>query len=77
MCACRMPAIATARKLGYYQIECEARLALSVGDLKANPSLGRSQLETLEKETHQRGLELLCHKAELLASVNQSSLSHP
>jgi DNA-binding winged helix-turn-helix (wHTH) protein/tetratricopeptide (TPR) repeat protein/TolB-like protein len=69
-------AIATTRKLGYYQIECEARLALA-GDLRANPALGRSQLETLEKETHERGLELLSHKAELLASVNQSSPSHP
>jgi len=68
--------IASARKLGYYQIECEARLALAVGDLKANPALGRSQLETLAKETHERGLELLSHKAELLASVNQSSPSH-
>jgi tetratricopeptide (TPR) repeat protein len=68
--------IASARKLGYYQIECEARLALAVGDLKANPVLARSQLETLEKETHERGLELLSHKAELLASVNQSSPSH-
>jgi DNA-binding winged helix-turn-helix (wHTH) protein/tetratricopeptide (TPR) repeat protein len=69
--------IASARTLGYYQIECEARLALAVVDLKANPALGRSQLETLAKETHERGLELLTHKAELLASVNQSSLSHP
>ena len=68
--------IASARKLGYFQIECEARLALAAGDLKANPVLGRSQLETLEKETHERGLELLSHKAELLASVNQSSPSH-
>jgi eukaryotic-like serine/threonine-protein kinase len=68
-------AIATARKLGYYQIECEAQLALAVADLKANPALGRSKLETLEKETHERGLELLSHKAELLASVNQSSPS--
>ncbi|MGO9540395.1 MAG: tetratricopeptide repeat protein [Terriglobales bacterium] len=70
-------AIAIARKLGYYQIECEARLALAVGDLKADPALGRSQLETLEKETHERGLELISHKAELLASVNQSSPSQP
>ena len=69
--------IATARRLGYYQIECEAHLALAVEDLKANPALGRSQLETLAKETHERGLELLSHKAELLASVNQSSPAHP
>lgn len=69
-------AIVTARKLGYYQIECEARLALGEAELKANPALGRSHLETLAKETHERGLELVSHKAELLASVKQSSPSH-
>jgi DNA-binding winged helix-turn-helix (wHTH) protein/tetratricopeptide (TPR) repeat protein/TolB-like protein len=66
-------AIATAKKLGYYQIECEARLALGEAELKANPTSGRSQLETLEKETHERGLELLSRKARLLLSANQSS----
>lgn len=70
-------AIATARKLGYYQIECEARLALGEAELKASPALRHPHLETLEKETHERGLEFLSHKAELLASVNQSSSSHP
>jgi hypothetical protein len=60
-----------------YQIECEGRLALAVADLRANPALGRPKLETLEKETHERGLELVSHKAELLAAVNQSSPSHP
>jgi tetratricopeptide (TPR) repeat protein len=69
--------IATARRLGYYQIECEARLALAVADLNANPALGHSQLETLAKESHERGLELLSHKAQLLVSGNQSSPSHP
>ena len=62
--------IATAQKLGYFGIECEARLALAEVEIKANPSRGRSELETLEKESHEHGLELLSHKAELLASVN-------
>jgi DNA-binding winged helix-turn-helix (wHTH) protein/tetratricopeptide (TPR) repeat protein/TolB-like protein len=65
--------IATAKKLGYYLIECEARLALGEAELKPNPTSGRSQLETLEKETHERGLELLSRKARLLLSANQSS----
>ena len=69
--------IVTARKLGYYQIECEARLALGEAELKANSVLGRSQLETLEKETHEHGLELLSRKAQLLASAKQSSPPHP
>jgi len=60
--------IATAKQLGYYQIECEARLALGEMELKANLAGGRSQLETLEKETHERDLELLSRKAQLLAS---------
>ena len=65
--------IATAKKLGHYQIECEARLALGEVEPKPNPSSGRLQLETLEKETHERGLELLSRKARLLLSANQSS----
>jgi DNA-binding winged helix-turn-helix (wHTH) protein/tetratricopeptide (TPR) repeat protein/TolB-like protein len=69
------PAIATARKLGYYQFECEARLALATTDLKASPARGRPRLEILEKETHERGLELLSRKARLLVSADQSDLS--
>jgi hypothetical protein len=69
-------AIATARKLGYYQIECEARLALGEAELQVNPALGRSQLDTLEKETHEHGLELLSRKARQLASANQSLYPH-
>lgn len=57
-------AIATAKKLGYYQIECEARLAQGEMELKANPAQGRLQLESLEKEAHERGLELLARQAE-------------
>jgi ATP/maltotriose-dependent transcriptional regulator MalT len=68
--------IASARQRGYYQIECEARLALGEAQLKANLSSDRSQLETLEKETHERGLELLSRKAQSLVSADQSSPSH-
>jgi hypothetical protein len=66
-------AIATARKLGYYQVECEARLALAVAELKADSALGHAQLESLEHEAHERGLELLSRKAQLLVSADQSS----
>jgi len=69
------PEIATARKLGYYQIECEARLALAKADLKASPARGRPQLEILEKETHERGLELLSRKARLLIWADRADLS--
>jgi hypothetical protein len=69
--------IATARRLGYYQIECKARLVLGEVEFKANPALSRLQLETLENETHERGLELLSRRAKLLASVDRPSPSHP
>jgi len=72
-----LAAIATARNLGYYYYECEARLALGEAELKADPALGRSQLEILEKKTHERGLELLSRKAKLLASAAQSSPPRP
>ena len=71
-----LAATATAQKLGYYQIECEARLALDEAEVNANPALDRSPMKSLEKETQERGLELLSRKARLLASANQSSLSH-
>ena len=58
--------IASARKLGYYEIECEARLALAEVEMKTDPALSRSQSETLAQETHQRGMDLLSHKAHLL-----------
>jgi tetratricopeptide (TPR) repeat protein len=60
--------IASARTLGYYQLECEARLALAEAEMKTDPALSRSQMETLAQETHQRGLDLLSHKARLLAA---------
>jgi len=62
---------ATAKKLGYYEIECDARLALGELDSKTNPSLARSELETIEKETHESGLELLSRKAHLLVAARR------
>jgi DNA-binding winged helix-turn-helix (wHTH) protein/tetratricopeptide (TPR) repeat protein len=64
--------IASARKLGYYELECEARLALAEAEIKTDPALSRSQMETLAQETHQRGLDLLSHKAQLLTAANLS-----
>jgi ATP/maltotriose-dependent transcriptional regulator MalT len=64
--------IASARGLGYYQLECEARLALAEVEMKTDPALSRSQMETLAQETHQRGLDLLSHKAQLLTAANPS-----
>jgi hypothetical protein len=56
--------VATARKLGYYQLECEARILLGELEVKINPVTGRSQLSTLASETRRRGLQLLARDAE-------------
>jgi DNA-binding winged helix-turn-helix (wHTH) protein/tetratricopeptide (TPR) repeat protein/TolB-like protein len=67
--------IASAKKLGYYQIECEARLALAEAELRTDPAAGSSRLKILEKETQERGLVFLSQKAHLLEAASQSSLS--
>lgn len=56
--------IATAKRLGYYTLECEAQLALGQLELRANASLGRKHLAALAAETRSRGLELLARQAE-------------
>jgi DNA-binding winged helix-turn-helix (wHTH) protein/tetratricopeptide (TPR) repeat protein len=64
--------IASARNLGYYQLECEARLALAEAEMKTDPALSRSQMERLARETHERGLELVSHKADLLTATKSA-----
>jgi len=56
--------VATANKLGYYNIEGQARLAIGELQLKTNSSLGQKQLKTLASESRGRGLGLLAHQAE-------------
>jgi hypothetical protein len=56
--------VATAKKLGYYQLECEARILLGELEVKISPVTGHSQLNTLASETRRRGLELLARDAE-------------
>ena len=56
--------ISIAKHLGYYQIECEARLALGELELKLNSSLGRRHLADLATETRNHNLELLARRAE-------------
>ena len=72
-------AVAAARTLGYYNFECEARLALGELELKLNSPSGHTQLTTLASETHSRGLELLARRAEQAAAgtVNELAINQP
>ena len=56
--------ISTAKRLGYYKIEGEARLALGELELKLNSSLGRKHLTGLAAEARSHNLELLARQAE-------------
>ncbi len=57
-------AAATAKNLGYYNVETEARLAMAELATKASPTAGRKQLEALASEAHARGMELLARRAQ-------------
>jgi tetratricopeptide (TPR) repeat protein len=56
--------IVTARRLGYRNLEYEARLALGELGLKTNSSMAHKQLTALASETRGLGLELLARRAE-------------
>ena len=64
---------ATARQLGYYGIECDARLALAELDLRTAPAAARPQLALLAQQAHNRGLNLVSSKAAKLLKVRSSS----
>jgi tetratricopeptide (TPR) repeat protein len=57
-------AITSARKLGYYNVECEARLTLGKLQLKSNAATARAQLTALAAEARNRGLELLARRTD-------------
>jgi len=69
---------ASAAKLGYYRIQCEARLELSEIEAKINPDASRAQLTSLAAEARSRGLELVARKAEqgLTSMTDLVALTH-
>jgi len=67
--------IVRARKLGYYRIECDARLALGQLEMKEQPPSGRAQLIALASEARGHGLELLARQAEQ-SLIAASAASH-
>ena len=65
-------AIASAKELGYYELECEARLALGELDAQYNPGDGHSQLASVAAETRRHGMVLLAQRAE--EALNHSNM---
>lgn len=66
-------ALATARRLGYYQIELQARQALAQLEGRTDLGLARSHLNALIAESRGHGLELAARESEeILARLNQS-----
>jgi DNA-binding winged helix-turn-helix (wHTH) protein/tetratricopeptide (TPR) repeat protein len=57
-------AIASAKRMGYSNLEWEARLVLANAEVKVNSSVGRRQLKSLASETRNSGYELLAREAE-------------
>jgi DNA-binding winged helix-turn-helix (wHTH) protein/tetratricopeptide (TPR) repeat protein len=60
--------IATAKRLGYHNLEYEARLALGESELKTDSCLARKHLTVLASGTRSLGLELLARRAEAASS---------
>ena len=65
-------ASADAKRLGYYTLECEAKLALAELQMRNNSSQTRSQLAALAADARAHGYNLLAHRAEnsLTSSAN-------
>ena len=67
--------IATAKNLGYYRIELDARVALAELEMKANPQYGRAQLEGLVALARGRGLELIARQSEQLIASAKAAVA--
>jgi tetratricopeptide (TPR) repeat protein len=65
--------VTTAKKLGYYGLEGEARVALAQLELKTMPVPTRAQMSSLILEARSRGFELLAHEAEQVLNQKQTS----
>jgi DNA-binding winged helix-turn-helix (wHTH) protein/tetratricopeptide (TPR) repeat protein len=67
-------AILTAKRLGYYRLECEARLALGELELHFTPAIACAHLRLLEEQSHSRGMDLISRKAAQLMKPSLISL---
>ncbi|HLJ40519.1 MAG TPA: tetratricopeptide repeat protein [Candidatus Acidoferrales bacterium] len=55
--------LSAAQRLGYYGIECDARLALAELGLRLDPAAARVQLAQLARDAHDHGFNLVSRKA--------------
>lgn len=69
--------LSSARQLGYYEIECDARLALAELELRTAPAAARTQLALLAEQAHDRGLNLVSNKAAELLKLSSSPQPTP
>lgn len=56
--------VAAAKKLGYFNLECEARFALGEAQLKNNSSAARAQLASLASDARAHGFGLISRRVE-------------
>ncbi len=56
------------KKLGYFNLECDARLALGEAQLRTGGSAGRSELVSLASDARTHGFELVARRAETALS---------
>lgn len=60
---------AMAKQLGYFDLECEARLALGEASMAMKAPAGQVQLSSLAEEARNKGYMLIAQKAEVLAKA--------
>ncbi|MHB8540927.1 MAG: tetratricopeptide repeat protein [Candidatus Acidiferrales bacterium] len=68
--------LSTARQLGYFGIECDARLALAQFELRENTTMARAHLAELARESREHGLNLISQKAATL-QISAAQLRNP
>ena len=66
---------AKAKRLGYFDLECEARLALGEASMEIGAPAGRMELSTLADEARDKGYMLVAQKAERLGKGSVEQLA--
>jgi eukaryotic-like serine/threonine-protein kinase len=67
--------IATAKRLGYYNMECQARLALGELEIKTTPASARTELANLAATSRTRGFEFIARRAEQAAAGTSTAVA--